>query len=148
MNLNWPRWIHASLVVWMKANVAGLPVYAETDKQPDSSETDKLEFNWIGPKILQSSQNSFILTLNLVVLVSTLKSPTNAYQAYTDQGLGLQATPTCIPVHKYGNQVGDDETLLGILVRQGPIIPYMVGHQEQSNRIRQVGLTANYRMDI
>jgi hypothetical protein len=133
----------------MKTTITELPVYSETDQQPNGEQdAQRVEWNWIGPSVRQPTKSSFLLEINLVVLVTTIKSDTRAFLAYENQGIASKGVPACIPVYKYGDQVGDDETQLGILVRKDPVTEFMVGHQEQTNRIRQVSIMADYRMDL
>lgn len=148
--VRWPAWIHSSLDKFMKDTFAttGLAIYSMTDKQPVPQVPQRIEFNWTGPNFFQPSSNSFVVNINLVVLVTTIPNNVDAYLAFDDQGVGMLGTPACIPVYRYGSKDGDDESQLGTLVRQDPVREYMVGHQEQTNRILQVGITANYRMTL
>lgn len=149
MNTNWPRWIHASLDRFIKTTITELPVYSETDQQPNSEQdASRIEWSWVGPRIVQATKNSYILRVRLIVLVTTIKDDVRGFKAYEDHGIGLKGVPACIPVYKYGDFAGDDDSQLGILVRQDPVTDLMVGHQERTNRIRQVSVIANYRMDL
>lgn len=147
MNASWPKWIHASLNKKIRTVVTAIPVYAETDAKPEGV-SDRLEFSWVGPHISEVSSGQYFLDITLVVLVTSIRTATNDYKVYIDQGYGQEALPTCIPVYKYGAEIADDSSQLGILVRKTPIEEFFIGHQDQTNRIRQVGFTANYRMDL
>lgn len=152
MDSRWPQWIHASLTILIKYLMedSGIPVTSDTDPKPEGDTGSRLEFDWIGPTISEPCKGQYILTITLTVLVTTVRTDGNAHQVYKDQGEGQKALPTCIPVFKYGDTpvIDNEQEQLGILVRQGPIETFHIGHQDATNRIRQTGFLANYRMDL
>lgn len=150
MNENWPRWILASVDTLIRRLITesdGLSVYNELQRQPPEQELPRLEYAINGPSIFQPSTTTF-LEIQLVVLVSTSRSDTDWQAISRIQGVGQKAMPGCIPVYKYGTRSVDDQTKLGILVRDDLVKIFNSGHQDKSNSLRQVGLMANYRMDL
>jgi len=149
VNPSWPKWIQASINTLIKTVIdqSVLPCFADTDS-PRPNNSDRLEFSLTGPSFEEVSKDEHRIYCSLAVLVTSVKTDGNDYKLYLDQGVGQKALPTCIPVYKYGAEVADDSTQLGILVRQGRVEVFNIGHQEPSNRVRQVGYIANYRMDL
>ncbi len=152
MSQHWPRWIQASVDKFMKVSVGtvySVPVYNDFQTQPVPQVSPRLEYAINGPEINDLSAGVTFLDVQIVVLASTVKSDVNWQAMSTLQGIAQAALPGCIPVYKYGSDgIIDTQAQLGILVRQDRIRVLGMGHQDKSNTLRQVGLMANYRMDL
>ena len=150
MNQNWPKWIYASVDKCIRTALAAdsLAIYNDFQQQPQPQVSPRLEFAINGPDISEPGASTTYLYIQLVVLVSNIRSETDWLSTPKLQGLGQKAMPGCIPVYKFGTGGDDTQAQLGILIRDDRVKTLSLGHQDKSNVLRQIGLMANYRMDL
>ena len=109
---NVPRWIAASVAKHFDTILSDLDVYIEGQEMPLDTDASRVEVRIDGPWYREVSKNVVQVRSEINVLVMIPKSETNLYEIYTQTGKVADAF-TNIPIYKYGNEAGDDESYYG-----------------------------------
>lgn len=158
-NPNWARWVFASVATYLKevAEGAGIPVLVEgLDERTDvfMQATDRAEVRISGPFSREPSHNYFRLEVDVNVLFYTrLEESKNRYAILKIIGDFQEAMDSNIPVCKYGDEPGDDETeRIGCLAprngRNDSIRVLHFGQIDPTDRLKQSMVDARYVMEI
>lgn len=118
MNANWMRWIHSSLLTYVKTELDRLnvPVHFEGESgERLESETDWVDFRWNGPETKEVSHGYWELdvALNFVITSTTSRADTYTHKKFV--GLVQSILKNSINVYKYGDTESDDQSLFGCL---------------------------------
>ncbi len=156
---NWPRWVQASLAKYLK-DVADTNGYASLVEELEERTTDfiestqRLEIRMNGPFTRQLSANFYLMDVDVNVLIFSHMDGTmdNVYGGIDMAGIMAQAISDPIPVFKYGNGIGDDQSQIGCLtLRDGPREGVKVlhfGEIDRVSRLRQMGVDASLKLEI
>jgi hypothetical protein len=157
-NPNWARWIFASVATDLKAVAAqcSLPAMVESLDERTTQfmeATDRVEIRITGPFTREMSRHFFQLKVDVNVLLSSrFDAPKNRYEFVRFAGLFHEAMDGAIAVYRYGDNPGDDDTLLGCLSPlSGPNDAVRVFHFGQvttTDGLRQSMVDGRYVMEI
>ena len=146
-NPNWARWVFASVATYMKevAKQASIPVLVEgLDERTDAlmKATDRCEVRISGPFSRELSHNYF-----------RLEESKNRYGILKIIGDFQEAMDCNIPVYKYGDEPGDDESAsIGCLAprsgRNDSIRVLHFGQIDPTDRLKQSMVDARYVMEL
>lgn len=115
MNINWPRWIKASLVKWFSDRIAtsgGLSLFIEGFDRRTQEKPSYAEFRLDGPYGNEVSINYWEVTVCVNILVVTTHSESDAYAHERNVGLVASAFAKSIPIYCFGNGMQDNPALL------------------------------------
>lgn len=117
MNENWPRWIFASLSKWFESQRASIPFFVEGEDKSKQVNENYFEFRMNGPTTTEKSAGWWKLEVVVNVLIVAKQTKTNFHTVHNLVGVAGKAFAKCIPIYKYGANVGvDDSSFLGVMV--------------------------------
>jgi len=158
-DLNWPRWVQASVADHFKV-LAVAQGYATLIEGIDErttafmESTDRIEIRVNGPSIAEWSNNyyHFEVSANILIFSHMGGSLPNAYDGTTMTGHMARAASLPISVFKYGTGVDDDQSLIGCLnLKRGSkesVKVFHFGEINKEDRLRQFGVDVSLEMDI
>ena len=114
INQNWPRWIFASISQHFEDGKGDYPLYIEGQERDTKGEDIHLELRVDGPYVYHHSKGDFTLYFEVNVLIQAKKTGINYHTLYDVIGQ-VVALFVNIKVYKYGDAVGDDDSLLGCM---------------------------------
>ena len=156
VNPNWARWLFASIADYLTtlADDNSIPVYVEgMDDTTDTftEATDRVEIRISGP-FTKQLHGEYLIYMDVNVILTSRYDGTqkNRYAILQNAGLFHEAMAQHISIYKYGNEVGDDDSLLGCLVpRSGKNDTIRVIHFGQvspTDKLKQTVVDARYEM--
>ena len=157
VNPNWTRWVFASVATMLKdvAETCKIAVLVEgLDERtgPYMEATDRVEIRITGPFTRDLSNNYYELAIDANALfISRYEDGKNKYDILNAIGAFQAAMDAPIPIYKFGNQSGDDETvIIGVMeprrVRGDAVRVMHLGQADLTNRIKQTLVDARYLM--
>ena len=157
VNPNWTRWIFASLATMMKAvasdnNISVLVEGLDERTTEFMDSTDRVEIRITGPFIRDLSVTTAYYELAVdmnALFVSRYETGKNNYKILQVIGAFQTAMDAPIPIYKYGDLPGDDETVcIGVMEprnQKGEAVRVMhFGQADLTNRIKQSLVDARY----
>lgn len=152
MDKNWPRWILASVKKHFEDNRDGIHLFFEGHDRNTSTLTEYGEFRLDGPYVWHNSRTEFKLKIELNVLVSIKQDEQNVHKLARVTGVFLAAFKPAISVFKYGDQPGDDQTLLGCLnlisEDREPVMVSNFGQISPDDPLEQATVEGHYMMHL
>ncbi len=100
-NLNWPRWVFASVSKHFDDNTPGLDMFIEGQHRDTRKKKDFIELRVDGPQITEISKNYFRIYGEVNVLVTSAMDNTNYHRIHESNGI-VAAAFTMIPLFKFG----------------------------------------------
>ena len=159
-NPNWPRWIFASLATYLKQVATDNQLAALVEGLDERSTqfmeaSDRVEIRITGPFIRELSHSYWELKVDANVLLSSRFDGPDTKNRYTFAeiaGIFQAAMDAAIAVYRYGNQPGDDETLVGCLSpltgRYDAVRVFHFGQINTTDGLRQSMIDAKYGMEL
>jgi len=159
-NPSWARWLFASLATYLKQvaqdnNILVLVEGLDERSTEFMQATDRAEVRITGPFIRELSHNYWELKVDVnVLLTSRIDGPDtkNRYTFTRFAGIFQAAMDAAIAIHRYGNQQGDDETLVGCLSplsgRHDAVRVFHFGQINTTDGLRQSMIDAKYVMEL
>lgn len=143
---DFPRWIAASIADHFETNVA-CKAYIETDCKDVDNYSKYLEIRIDGPYMSNPSGGYYIIECPVNVLVSVKKDGQDVYALHRVLGSVFNHFTT-IPIYKYGEGTGDDDSQIGCmkLVSEDKLILSYLGKIE--NELYQGFVQGTYKMEI
>jgi len=111
MNVDWPRWIKASVSDHFVTMLDGILV--DGQRRGASQTNDRFELRFDGPDISQKSKGEYWLGFAVNLLIISASNENDIYQLDRYKGAGAAAFSTAIPVFRYGPGANDDQSLVG-----------------------------------
>lgn len=147
MNENWIRWIFSSISNHFSENKGTLNLFIEgNDRLQDQKEGAELSIN--GPYFRNISKKSWMLDIEIIILINTMLNDQDIYKVKRQQGLFSKLYTPIINVYKYG----DNDEYLGCLILktdgQDDIIVENLGQISPDIRIVQSAISATYRIEL
>lgn len=147
-----PRWVAASINKHFSDRKRGYFCYIEGQDRVDLRQ-DRFEVRYDGPYIQETSKNYFQVNVEINVLVTTIKDQIDGYKDKKMVGVAAAAFTNEIPVYKFGDTVGvDDSSLVGCLVLKTSgreqIIISNFGLIQPSANIIQSTVEGHYQMTL
>lgn len=121
MNLNWPRWIKASIRRHIKAILGDCTLILEGQPRKENEPLTRYELRIDGPDIDEVSENEFELGIYINLLIMTERTNTQLYTHESSIGLAASSLSVSIPILKLGDTVDDDDSLIGCMLRMTPV---------------------------
>lgn len=112
-----PRWIKASVSEHFIANKSSYDLYIEGHVRLKDPQTG-FELRINGPDIKEYSKGYNKVSLEINVLIRTLRDSKDQYSHEKAVGIVVKAFTNTITIYKYGNGVDDDSTMLGCIALQ------------------------------
>lgn len=154
VNPNWARWAFASIATPFKklAKDAGIPALMEglDERTTEFMEAaNRVEIRMSGPFTKELSKDYYELGVDINVLfTSRYEANGNQYDIIKIVGLFHEAMDNPIPILRYGDQAGDDESLVGCLLprdgRNDAVRVFHFGQTDQTDRQKQVMIDARH----
>lgn len=156
MNPNWPRWIVASVSVYMQtvATALSLPLIVEgvDERQEDNlRQMNHAELRITGPLTSEVSKGCFRLWVDVNVLLATLmgENKQNSHDLFQHTGKFAEAMMQPIPLLKHGlDALIDDGTQFGCLTLRRPQVVgvHHFGQLGPTERLRQSAVDGRYEV--
>ena len=153
-NLNWPRWIEASINVYFDANKPDIKMIVEAQPRDTNDKQDLFEVRLDGPDSYEVSKDYWMLDVEINILVQSIIDNINIYRHGVIIGQIAAIFTTSIPVRKCGDQPGDDDSFVGCLIikqdvgRRDAIEISRFGQIEQNLPLEQTTIEGHYRMTL
>ena len=151
---NWTRWCFASVATLFKgiAKDANIPALVEglDERMTDFMEApNRVEIRMSGPFTKELSKDYYELGVDVnLLLTSRYEVNGNQYDILKAAGVFHAAMYDPIPILKYGDQEGDDQSLVGcMLLRDGKndaVRVFHFGQTDQTVRQKQVMIDARF----
>ena len=116
MNPNWPKWCIASVNKHFADNISGLTEILRVGN-PETDATDSYEVRIDGPDAFARQGGDWELRIEVNILVKTALDGEYLLRHAVNVGK-VAAAFDHITVRKYGEEVADDESYVGCLVRR------------------------------
>lgn len=157
-NSCWARWIFASLADYLKKvatdhNIVAL-IEGVDDRTDAIMQSEHVEIAVTGPFSRELSRNYYQLKVGVRVLIQSRmdKPPKNRYAPQRLAGIYHEALDAVIAVYRYGNESGDDQTLVGCLSplngRNDAVRVFNFGQHTPVDRLRQSMVDCWYVMEL
>jgi hypothetical protein len=131
----------------------GVPMFIENQHRDTDEEQELLELRMDGPRILEVSKNCWKLRIEINILVQVVMDDVNFHRI--DDLVGLaQSAFTDIPVFRYGNTPGDDDSFLGCLrlLQNRSNVDYLeanrFGQVDTRTKLLQSTVEGHFEMDL
>lgn len=108
-NLNWPRWVFASVSKHFYDRRQGLIMFIEGQHRNTRNDKDFIELRMDGPQYTEISKDYWRIYGEVNILVTSAMDNVNYHRIH--ENVGIVATAfTMIPLFKYGAGAQDDQT--------------------------------------
>jgi hypothetical protein len=132
--------------------VTDLPLFIEGQFRETNEEKDYAEVRFDGPYAHEESRSFWVLDLEINVLVSSIPDEKDAHRIYKNVGKVAAAFERFIEVFRYGDNPGDDSTLLGcLIIKQSQNQTIFISHFGKIDpkvNLIQATVEAHYKMEI
>ncbi len=146
INVNWPRWIKASVANHFNNNLDNVYMYVEGEERKREEPNNRFELRMDGPDINDPSDNYFVLDLSVNLLIRILRSNDN-YKLERMKGTGTAAFTGSIDIYKYGTDADvDDQSLLGCMDRVSNILVVDFGLVESPSNVIYATIESTYQL--
>lgn len=115
MNVDWPRWIKASVSQYFSVFLDNATLIVDGEKRPALQPNDRFELRFDGPDISQKTKGEYVLGYTINLLIISASNETDIYQLDRLKGTGANAFSVSIPVFRYGSGVNDTQEQIGCL---------------------------------
>jgi len=150
MHSDWTRWIRSSVIKHFEAARQGVHMYVEGRDRLSEEPKTRLELRIDGPNGKELSANYWQLYIEVNILISVVRSESDAYAAERVIGIAQSAFTRTIVAKTYGETTPAE--YLGCLTlrtdgREG-IITSEFGLINSSQGLRQITVEGHYRMEL
>ena len=113
---NWSKWLHASVYNHFSQDdvLNDMKFFTEDMKRDTNRVSEWLEVRIDGPRLEKTGTNNWIMWAEVNLLVSTHKNSKKLLRHQQNIG-SVVAAITDIPIYRYGDEDGDDGSLVGCL---------------------------------
>ena len=154
VNPNWARWAFASVATRLKhvAKEANIPALVEGLDERTTAFMEspmRVEIRMSGPFTKELSKDYYELGVDINLLfTSRYETNGNQYDIIRIVGIFHEAVDDVIPMKRYGDQPGDDESLVGCLMtrtgKNDAVRVFHFGQTDQTDRQKQVMIDARH----
>jgi len=153
INVNWYRWIFASVAKHFDGVKGSYTLYIEGDERNTNEEQNFAELRMDGPFIKKPCKQIVYLDVEVNLLIQSIQDHTSLYAGLIAAGVFAAGFVDIIKVYKYGDGVPDDDSLLGCLRlrddRNNDTIDLgNFGIIRPDTRITQLTIEGHYRMEL
>lgn len=144
-----PKWILASVAKHFNDRKGTLFMYLEGQKRNTNMLQDYFELRMNGPDRRTIAKNYYGFDITINVLVQSLYNDKDAYRYIKTCGLVGKMFETSIKVYKFGDEVGDDRTVLvDCLSKQGMVEINHFGRQAPAIDVNTSEVQCRYSMEL
>lgn len=118
MNVNWPRWIKASIRRHIKTILGDCTLILEGQERKDSEPLTRYELRIDGPDTDEVAEGEFELSIYINLLIMTERSNIQLYTHENSIGLAQSSLTLVIAVTK----TDDNNEQIGCMLRMTPVI--------------------------
>jgi len=122
-NQDWDRWIFATMSLDFNTAFTGnYEIFIEGTHKGTPNNTEYLEFRMDGPQRRKVSRGSYILYVEINILVRSYMDDKDFHKMRKNAGQVATWLENNFCIYRYGDGVRDDDTLLGTLqlINRGP----------------------------
>jgi len=154
VNKSWARWIKASVSKHFDDRREDLTLFIENQHRDTDEEKDFLELRMDGPRCHEVSKDQWKIRVEINILCQSVMNDTDYHIIDDIVGIAQSACTSCIPVYRYGNREGDDDTFVGALVRQDSsehrdfVEANRFGQIDIRTKLLQAAVEGHYVMDL
>lgn len=153
INVDWYRWIVASIAKHFYGYKGTYHLYIEGDERDTDELQDFAELRTDGPFITRVCKQLMFLDVEVNLLIQSLMDPKDLYAGAKAVGVFARGFTNSINVYKYGNGPNDDDSLLGCLVirtkrNENTVDIGNFGIIHQDTRITQFTIEGHYRLEL
>ena len=128
LNQNLPRWIIASVSKHFDDRRQGIPMFIEGQIRDTRTEKDFIELRIDGPYYTEVSKGFWNVYIEINVLIQAAQDQADYHRIYRSAGIVAAAFEHAISIFKFGDGVGDDDSLIGCM--------HLLGDKEKRERIQ------------
>jgi hypothetical protein len=153
-NPNWARWTFASVATLLKKIAAEAKIAAIVEGLDERTTAfmeaaERVEIRMSGPFTRKLSPHYYVLNVDINLLfTSRYEVDGNQYDILDAVGVFHEALDSPVPILRYGDQPGDDQSLVGCLLprrdRNDAVRVFHFGQTDQTNRQKQVMIDARF----
>ena len=110
-----PRWIVASVSQHFEDRRQGIFMFIEGQLRRTSDLKDFIELRIDGPHYTELSKGFWRVYIEINVLIQSAQDKIDRYRIYKSAGVVASAFEQTISIFKFGDEVGDDDSLVGCL---------------------------------
>lgn len=154
-NKSWMRWSKASISKHFQDLLTpSYPMFIEGQHRDTDAIPNFFELRVDGPRLLEVSKDCWKLRVEINILCQAVMNDTDYHIIDDMGGLAQSAFTYDIPVYRYGNRSGDDDSFLGcyIIQQNREHVDYIEGNQlgqiDIQTKLLQSMVEAHYVMDL
>ncbi len=154
-NKSWARWSKASVSKHFSDILTPVhPMFIENQHRDTDEEANFFELRMDGPRLEEVSKDCWKLRVEINILCQSVMNETDYHLIEDMVGLAQSAFTNAIPVNRYGNRLGDDDSFLGCYVIQQDkgnldfIEANRLGQIDIRTKLLQSMVEAHYIMDL
>lgn len=147
INQNWDRWVFASISQFF-TDKGILSLHIEGMKFDKQNERTYYELRIDGPDAVQYTKNNWKLFVEINCLITTKFDDTNFHLHRKNTGIVSSFFERCIPTYKYGKESGDDDSLVGELIRKSEVNVSHFGQVGPRLLLQQSSVESKYEMEL
>lgn len=114
-----PRWIIASVSRHFEDRRQGIPMFIEGQIRQTRELEDFIEIRIDGPNYTELSKSFWRVYIEINVLIQSVQDKKDRFRIYKSTGVVASAFENVISIFKFGDEAGDDDSLVGCLKLQG-----------------------------
>jgi len=148
INVNWNRWIFASISKHFDANRQGITLYIEgQDHLKDPPEY--VELRVTGPTYSKLTRNDYRLEIIINLLINVIKSEKDNHRIFRVSGIFEPVFDKLINIYKFGTGVDDNPLIkIGCLQLNSEIVVTHYGQLTPDIKLLQSTIEARYKIDL
>lgn len=153
-NKSWARWLKASVSKHFDDRRDSLKLFIENQHRDTDEDAEFIELRMDGPRCLEVSKDCWKIRVEINILIQVVMNDVDFHRIDDVVGIVQAAFTNCIPVYRYGNRPGDDDTFLGSLVLlQSPsnrdfLEANRFGQIDIRTKLLQSAIEGHYQMDL
>ena len=154
-NKSWVRWSKASISKAMSDVLTPLfPMFIENQHRDTDEKPNFFELRVDGPRLQEVSRDCWKLRVEINILCQSVMTDVDFHLIDDMVGLAQSAFVNSIPVCRFGNRIGDDDSFLGCYVIQQnkETIDFIEGNRlgqiDIRTKLLQSMVEAHYVMDL
>lgn len=154
-NKSWPRWSKASISKHFNTLLTpSFPLFIENQHRDTDEKPNFFELRVDGPRLREVSKDCWKLRVEINILCQSVMNDVDYHIIDDMVGLAQSAFINSIPVCRFGNRPGDDDSFLGCYVIQQSkeSIDFIEGNRlgqiDIRTKLLQSMVEAHYVMDL
>lgn len=142
MNVDWPRWIKASIVKHFLPFFGDRNLLVDGERRLAMQPNDRYELHFDGPDVSIKTLHEYQLGIMVNLLIVSVSNENDIYKLDRMKGTGLSPFTRSIAVKRYGSGANDDQTQIGCLTLKSDLNVRDFGYKNDT--IYHVAIDAYY----